>query len=233
MRPTTIIFLMLFAVSRQATAETVEKSARFAGLTVNYKVVLPNNYDPSRAYPMVLAFPGGGQSMNIVTNMLERNWRPEAERRGYIIVSPAAPNGDLFFEGADRIFPAFLDQILRDYKVETGKLHIAGPSNGGISAFHIAAMYPQYFRSLTGYPGYLPEEARTNALKPLCIYMHVGERDTGWLDDMRKQSESFRRKGLHVHFSVEKGQEHLIQTLTGDGAKRLFDQLEEAAKGCN
>ena len=171
--------------------------------------------------------------MNIVTNMLERNWRPEAERRGYIIVSPAAPNGDLFFEGADRIFPAFLDQILRDYKVETGKLHIAGPSNGGISAFHIAAMYPQYFRSLTGYPGYLPEEARTNALKPLCIYMHVGERDTGWLDDMRRQSESFRRKGLHVRFSVEKGQEHLIQTLTGDGAKRLFDQLEEAAKGCN
>src|SRR3989442_5716006 len=146
MRPTIIIFFMLLAVSRQASAETVEKSARFAGLTVNYKVVLPNNYDPSRAYPMVLAFPGGGQSMNIVSNMLERNWRPEAERRGYIIVSPAAPNGDLFFEGADRIFPAFLDQILRDYKVETGKLHIAGPSNGGISAIpyccHVSAVLP-------------------------------------------------------------------------------------------
>jgi hypothetical protein len=117
--------------------------------------------------------------------------------------------------------------------VQGGKLHVAGPSNGGISAFHIAAMYPQYFRSVTGYPGYLPEEARMDALKPMCIFMHVGERDTPWLNVMRRQSESFRGKGLRVRFVIEKGQEHLITTLTESGSSRLFDQLEEAAKGCN
>jgi hypothetical protein len=94
-------------------------------------------------------------------------------------------------------------------------------------------LYPKYFQSVTGFPGYLPEESRTEALKPMCIYMHVGERDTPWLNVMRQQSESFRRKGLRVRFVIEKGQEHLITTLMEAGSKRLFDQLEEAARGCN
>lgn len=228
----TALLAALCMFSAQANAETIEKSGKFAGTTVNYKVVLPPGYDPSHAYPAVLAFGGGPQTMNVVTGMIERNWRSEAERRGYIIVSPAAPDGRLFFEQGDRIFPAFLDQILRDYKVESGKLHIAGPSNGGISAFHVAAMFPQYFRSVTGFPGYLPEDTKINALKPLCIYMHVGERDTDWLNDMRQQSETFRQKGLRVRFTIEKDQAHGIQTLAGEGAKRLFDQFEEAARGC-
>jgi poly(3-hydroxybutyrate) depolymerase len=230
-----IVFCLMFlALGRQGRAETIQKTAKIGGMTVNYKVVLPRGYDATRAYPTVLAFAGGGQTMNVVDSTLDLNWRAEAERRGYIIVSPAAPNDQLFFEGGDRIFPAFLDQILRDYKVESGKLHLAGRSNGGISAFHIGALYPQYFRSLTGFPGYLPEDtdAKIAGLKPLCIFMHVGELDTGWLTEMRQQSEVFRKKGLNVRFTVEKGQEHALATLTGAGSKRLFDQLEEAARGC-
>ena len=150
-------------------------------------------------------------------------------------MSPVAPSNNLFFErGGDRIFPEFLDQILRDYKIEGGKLHVAGPSNGGLSAFHIAAMYPQYFRSVTGFPGYLPDEteSRIIALKPLCIYMHVGERDAEWLTPMQRQAEMLRAKGFPVRFSIEPDQGHGIRTLAGDGAHRLFEQFEEAAHGC-
>src|SRR5262249_4022473 len=90
--------------------------------TIRYKVILPNNYDPARPYPAVLAFAGGGQTLDGVNGMLDRNWR-EAETRGYIVVSPAAPSNNLFFErGGDRIFPYFLDQILLDYKVETREI---------------------------------------------------------------------------------------------------------------
>jgi poly(3-hydroxybutyrate) depolymerase len=226
---------MTCALSSHAYAETLGKAGRFGGITVRYKVIVPNNYDPGRAYPAILAFAGGRQTLDGVNNILERNWR-EAETRGYIVVSPAAPSNNLFFErGGDRIFPEFLDEILRDYRVEGGKFHVAGPSNGGLSAFHIAAMYPQYFRSVTGFPGYLRDESdsKINALKPLCIYMHVGERDPEWLVPMQLQSEMLREKGLHVRFSIEPDQGHGIQTLAGDGAHRLFEQLEQAARGCN
>ena len=43
--------------------------------------------------------------MNTVDNVLTRNLRPEAEKRGYIVVAAAAPDDQLFFEDGARIFP--------------------------------------------------------------------------------------------------------------------------------
>ena len=226
--------LVLF--SAPGLAETLSKSGRFGGADVAYKVILPPGYDAAREYPTVLAFGGGSQTMDTVERTLERNWRTEAERRGYIVVSPAAPNGDLFFWRGERIFPEFLDRILHDYKVQGGKFHIAGPSNGGVSAFHVAARFPQYFWSVTGFPGYFPEEdsdSNLDGLKKVCLYMHVGELDSAWRPDMQQQAERLLQSGFKVRFFVEKGQEHGIATLAGDGARRLFDQIAEAAKGCN
>ena len=211
-----------------ASAAVLEKQGTFNGLAVHYKVVLPDGYDPSRAYPTILAFPPGGQDMRAVDSRLQANWRAEAERRGYVVISPAAPNGELFFEEGSRVFPAFIDQIFRDYKVQGGKLIVAGASNGGLSAFHVASTYPKYVRTLIGYPGLLEEAtpAAINALKPMCIYMHVGGDDTGWRSEMQAQAAELTRAGLHVTFSVEPGQPHMITTLAGDGAKRLFDEIE-------
>jgi len=163
-----------------------------------------------------------------------RNWRAEAERRGYIVVLPAAPNGRLFFEGGEKVFPEFLDRFLADYKILDNKFHVAGMSNGGISAFYIASLYPRYFWSITGFPGYLIEAspARISAISKMCINMFAGDLDPDWRDTMKKQAEDFRKRNMTVSFAVEKNQPHRIGTLAGDGAARLFDQFEEARKGC-
>jgi predicted esterase len=132
------------------------------------------------------------------------------------------------------VFPEFIKQILADYHIADNRMHVAGHSNGGISAFHIAASYPQYFWSVTGYPGYLqdPSPSRVAAISKLCVYMHVGELDTDWRQEMTEQSHQFREKGLKVKFTVEKGEHHLIAAFAGAGTARLFDQFDEAAKGC-
>jgi S-formylglutathione hydrolase FrmB len=150
-------------------------------------------------------------------------------------VVPAAPDGDLFFERGDRVFPEFLKKILADYKIRDGTFHIAGVSNGGISAFHVAASYPVYFLSIAGFPGYLPDDtsARAGAISKMCVDMHVGSLDTDWLDGMRKQAGAFRARGMKVVFTVEKNQPHRIETLAGDGAARLFQQFEDAQRGCS
>jgi len=211
-----------------------DKSAEIAGVTVHYKLILPKDYDAAKAYPAVLAFPPGSQGMDMVMTTVQRNWAAEAEKRGYIVVVPAAPGGQLFFEAGSRVFPGFIEQNLKEYKIQDGKFHIAGMSNGGISAFHVAASYPQYFWTVTGFPGYLDDAtpARVNALAKMCINMHVGELDSGWLQDMQEQAKQFRAKGYTVSFTVEKGQSHVIGTLTGDGAARLFDEIEKGKQGC-
>jgi predicted peptidase len=225
--------LLMTALSA-ANAKVIDASATIAGMPLHYKVVLPKDYDPQKAYPGVLAFPPGSQTMDMVFTTLQRNWAPEAQRRGYIVVIPAAPLGRLFYEDGDRVFPEFLDKLLADYKIRDGKFHIAGMSNGGLSAFHIAASYPRYFSSVTGFPGYLPDPrpARIDALAKMCLYMHVGELDGGWLEDMQEQAALFRKKGYSVRLTVEKGQNHVIGTLTEAGAGRLFDELAESEHGC-
>jgi poly(3-hydroxybutyrate) depolymerase len=211
----------------------LDKADRIGKVTLHYKVVLPNGYDPAKAYPTVIAFPGGEQSMDTVEGTLERNWKDQAEKRGYIVIIPAAPNGTLFFEGGEKVFPEFFTKILADYNVLDKKFHIAGVSNGGISAFHIAAMYPQYFWSVTGLPGFLPQPApqRIQALSGLCINMYAGQLDPDWAQQEAEQAQAFRKLGMKVEISVERGQGHVMETLDGSGAARLFDQFEEARKG--
>ena len=219
-----------------ASAEVVEQTKRVAGLTVQYKVVLPAGYDAAKIYPAVLVMGGGPQTMNTVDGALNRNFRAEAEKRGYIIVAPAAPDGELFFEGGARIFPEFLKAILTDYKVLDGKFHVAGPSNGGIAAFHVAAANPQYFLSVTAFPGYMwqPSVARLQAISKLCAFLYVGEHDDYmWHDEMKREAEFLRSKGAVARYTLEKGQPHRIETLAGAGASRLFDNFDEARKGCS
>ena len=230
-----VCLLCFLSTTPFSAAEVLDKTGTFAGKTVPYKVVLPSNYDPAKAYPAVLAFSGGTQTMRTVESAVERFWREEAGRRGYLVVIPATPDGWLYFEEEGmQIIPEFLDRFLRDYKIQDNKLHVAGNSNGGLSAFHIAASHPKYFWSVTGFPGYIYEPTReqVRALSGLCINMHVGELDTQWREAMEPQAKQFAAQKMKVRITVEPGQGHGIRTLEGEGAKRLFDQLEEARQGC-
>jgi predicted esterase len=179
---------------------------------------------------------GGRQTMNTVDSILSRNFRAEAEKRGYIVIAPAAPDDQLFFEDGARIFPAFLKTILAEYKIQQNKFHIAGPSNGGIAAFHIAAANPQYFLSVTAFPGYMwqPTTAKLLAISKMCVFMYVGELDEYmWHSEMNREAEFLRSKGTVARYTVEKGQPHRMETLAGSGAARLFDGFEETRKGCS
>jgi poly(3-hydroxybutyrate) depolymerase len=217
-------------------AEVLEKTKEAGGTTVHYKIVLPNGYDPAKAYPAILALGGGPQTMNTVDNILNRNFRAEGEKRGYIVVAPAAPDGQLFFQGGDRIFPEFLKMILEDYKIQDNKFHIAGVSNGGIAALYVAAANPQYFSSVTAFPGYMwePSAAKLQAISKMCVFMYVGELDPYmWHGEMKKEAEFLRSKGTVARYSVEKDQPHRLETLAGANAGRLFDGFEETEKGCS
>ena len=231
-----VVSAWMAVVPHVAHAELRDMTKTVAGTTVRYKVVLPNGYDPAKTYPAILAIGGGPQTMNTVDGILTRNFRAEAETRGYIVVAPAAPDGELFFQGGARVVPEFLRMVLSDYHIQDGKFHVAGPSNGGIAAFHLAAAHPQYFLSVTAFPGYMwqPTTARLQAISKMCVFMYVGEMDDYmWHGEMKKEAEFLRSKGALARYTVEKGQPHRLDTLAGANAGRLFDGFEETKKGCS
>lgn len=218
----------LSLVCGAARAEMLSRTGRFAGTEVSYKVLLPPGYNRAKAYPVVLVFTGGGQAIGAAETTIVTDWQPEADKRGYIVISPAAPGGELFFQGGDKVFPAFLDMISKDYKV-AGKLHIAGHSNGGLSAFHIAAKYPAYFSTVTGYPGLWednPEADYPAGLKSMCLYMHVGDMDEDWRRAMEQQAREISSLGYRIKITVEKNQTHRLKAAELDLPRRLFDEIE-------
>ncbi|OYX29563.1 MAG: hypothetical protein B7Y99_12990 [Caulobacterales bacterium 32-69-10] len=221
--------LLAFAACapRPASAAIEDRAGRFGGQQVQYKVLLPPGFDQAKAYPMVLVFTGGPQTFDMTGRTIEADWRAEAEKRGYIVVSPAAPDAGLFFMGGDRAFPEFLDMLKRDYRI-AGKIHVAGHSNGGLSAYHLAAKHPSYFSTVTGYPGLLEptEMGRAAALKPLCLFMHVGDQDLGWSGAMQDEAEQLKAAGYRVKFELERGQGHRLQSKDIGLSARLFDEIE-------
>src|SRR5215831_6535351 len=56
-------------VAQPLRAEELDKTKKVSGTTVHYKVVLPNGYDPAKAYPAILALGGGPQTMNTVDSI--------------------------------------------------------------------------------------------------------------------------------------------------------------------
>jgi predicted peptidase len=231
----TALFLGVAFVQTPSHASVSEQTMEVAGLTVSYKVVLPDGYNADQSYPAIVAFGGGPQTMDTVDRILSRNLQAEAEKRGYIVFGLAAPGGRLYFQDGDRIFPEFLETILSEYNIEGGKFHLAGVSNGGIAALHVAAANPQYFLSASAFPGFMWEAtpAKLEAVSNMCVFIYVGENDRyRWHAEMMREVEYINAIGGTARYTVEEGQPHRIETLIGPNAFRLFDDFEEARDGC-
>jgi poly(3-hydroxybutyrate) depolymerase len=221
--------LLVGCASQSAEAQLARRSGTFGGLDLSFWVAYPEGYEAGGSYPTVLVFGGGPQTLDGASRTIESDWRDEARRRGYVVVAPGTPDGRLFFQGADRVFPEFLDYLVEEFHPEDGLLHVAGHSNGGSSAFHVAALYPQYFKTVVGYPGLLngqADAARMAALEPLCVFMHVGDSDASWRNAMRRQEEEMRGRSFRVELTVEPNQGHRLRAAELDLSRRLFEEIE-------
>jgi poly(3-hydroxybutyrate) depolymerase len=232
--PTSLRFCAVVALlcAQPSKAEMFDKTFTVRGSTVHYKLILPDGYDPAKTYPAVISLAGGAQTGS---DGAARRMRAEAEKRGYIVFAPAAPANHLYLWVGEEIFPEFFQMALSEYRIEDNRFHIAGSSNGGIAAMEIAAAHPQYFKSVTTYPGYLeePREPKLRALSKMCVNLYVGELDDEvWHTENKREAEALASLGAVVQYTVEKGQGHGIQTLNGEGAARLFDGFEATTNGC-
>lgn len=223
----------LLASPIAAQAEVKSLSTKVNGKTMRYKVVLPDGYDETKTYPTILAFPSGRQDMTRVTIDLNNYWRDEAEKRGYIVISPAAIGSRLYFEdGADYI-PEFMKQMKAQYPIDADNMHITGVSNGGQSAFHIAGMMAGEFRSVMALPGFFPKLSvnLTNdnyaAMRKSCYTIFTGQRDRPYKDEAATQTDKLRPLLINISHVVEPREQHLMATLQGKNSYRLFDRLEE------
>ncbi len=199
------------------------------GSKLRYALVLPNDFDADKTYPALLAMPAGLQTQEMVENGL-LFWGRRAAKRGWIVVSPVAPDGTLFFRGSEVHIPQLLDHIQSKYKIEYNKFHIAGHSSGGRSSFRVAGLNPDRFLSLTVLPGYPPNEDDVkilSKLKGLPINMFAGVDDIRWAERTIETKQILDKLGIEATTRVFPGEEHFPQSLK---SPVIFDLLNSIRK---
>jgi dipeptidyl aminopeptidase/acylaminoacyl peptidase len=196
--------------------------------TLEFALVLPEYLAADRNYPILLALPPGEQARYQVEWAIQKYWIKQSILRNWIVVSPVAPSGTYFHTGAEIYIPALMDTIQQRYHVEGNKFHLAGISNGGISAFHIALLYTDRVQSLTVFPGVpanTADYALLSRLVNIPVTMYVGALDdSSWINEMDSTTTILQQLGVKVTFTIFPNEGHVINGLT---SQMLFDLLDK------
>jgi poly(3-hydroxybutyrate) depolymerase len=69
-----------------------------------------------------------------------------------VVIRAVAPEGTSFYSGAVNELTNLLEELAKSVEFEGGKGHLAGVSNGGLSAYRVITEYPDRFLSPTVLP---------------------------------------------------------------------------------
>jgi hypothetical protein len=122
------------------------------GTPIFYAVIVPADFDANEEYPVFLAMPPGGQDLGTTFNVVDGWYRAQALERGWVVISPAAPNNVLWFQGSERYIEESVNETLAWLRPEGGQFHLGGVSNGGRSTFRALSILPERFASVTVFP---------------------------------------------------------------------------------
>ncbi len=156
-------------VSETALSSFEEKTFSFDGVSYGFRVLSPPKLEPGRRYPLLYFMHGAGErgsdnqiSLRFLPDQMAR--APYRNQFPAFVVVPQCRLGHRWVEAdwgavvSSRMRPepspmmamamALLDQVLREYPVDSDRVYLAGVSMGGYGAWELAARRPGTFAAL-------------------------------------------------------------------------------------
>jgi len=158
--------------------------------------IVPSDYSTSRRYPLLIAVPRQGVSLQ---NTLQW-WSRQANRYGFIVAVPEVLPQNTEQYAADSGTHARLLNLIRQLKlrlqVDDNRVFIGGHGVGGDVAMDFASTHPELFAGVVSVAGLGRRHLSTCAHNSVDLswYIVIGERQNGWYQRMRiLLSRLFRR----------------------------------------
>ena len=180
------------------------------GQSVTLHVIEPEGSAADSRAPVIMAFPWGAGTSDLIRGLIMRYWDEEAPSRGYIVVGVEVLGSSLQ-NTASEIIPAVFDWMDENLSYDSEKVVATGASNGGRGLFFAAVANPERYAALLGMPGGYPGE--TGDLEPLAakpVWLLVGEGDSRWRDLAESTRDKFEALGGSVTVEVLDGQGHVL-----------------------
>ena len=150
-------------------------SAENAKLPVAYSVLLPIEYSPQQAYPLIVSLHGSGSNPN--HQLLwwggkhdtsdDRMVPGQAMRHGYIVIAPEYTDPDTgkyeYSSRSHRIVIAAIRDARKRFGVDSDRVFLSGHGMGGDAAFDIGMSHPEIFAGVIPIVGRVNRYCRTTA----------------------------------------------------------------------
>lgn len=196
------------------------------GSLLNYGLSIPRSRSPVPRE--ILFLPPGDQSKAMVLEGLDP-WLKHFEKKKWTIVSPIAKDRKLFFRGSEKQIKPLIEKLRTQGVLSSSPIHLLGVSNGGISAFRVATLFPKYFKSITVVPGWPKpiDQARLKNILHLPINLIAGNDDTNWLSKAKATHEKIKdlggRSKLEIipgdHFAFRRLKPRILESIILDPHK--------------
>ena len=122
------------------------------GVTLPYRLFIPDNYLPSKKYPLVLtlAGSGGGGTDNLLQmdGRVATSWADPVNQAKYpcFVVSPqASANRSWSDDDISGTVSDLLDSLQREFTIDSNRLYVTGFSLGGTGSWYMITRFPDRF----------------------------------------------------------------------------------------
>lgn len=181
------------------------------GSILNVFMVMPSETvkEPS---PLVILMGGGPGNVSISKDTSQ--WLGSGfASRGWVVAVPISPN-NRSFRGEDNNskIEALIDILQQRESIKTGKVLLAGVSNGGMSALEIAQRNPQDYLGVAAVPALYRGSNDSAALRGFPVYLRIGGQDQlGWAEQFESTVARLNEAGARLDADVLDGAPHMFR----------------------
>lgn len=206
------------------------------GEIMPYHLYVPSNYNPARAFPLVVALHGLGANEDSMLSPLYRI-APLAEQHGFIVVAPlgyrvdggygAFPSGRRG-ELSERDVMEVLKLVRQQYKIDDNRIYLVGHSMGGIGTWALGAKYPELWAALAPISGFSsPGNVEKMRAIPE-IVVHGDADDVVPVSGSRAMVAEMKKLGVEVKYLEVPGGSHI--NVPGPNMAAIFDFFDAHRK---
>jgi polyhydroxybutyrate depolymerase len=175
-------------VVSQGVPGDFDKTITVGTASRRYLLHVPASYKSGTAMPVVVLFHGGQGSATTIANITGKDtFSVFADRAGFIAIYPNSVSGT-WDDGRDTVtvstndvafVDALLDEVAKDYNVDTKRVYATGISNGGMMTHRLACDLTKRFAAIATVAANMPVSLSTKCspTRAMPIAMLSGDAD--------------------------------------------------------
>ncbi len=133
--------------------------------------------------------------------------------RGWMVAVPVSPNNRAFRGIENNQKVAQLIEVLQQREdVASGRVMLAGISNGGMSALEIARRNPEKYMGVVAVPALATSVYDNRTLKGFPVYLRIGgEDELGWEDRFDETVDALTEAGVDLDAAILDSAPHMFR----------------------